>query len=172
MPKIHSIFRQAGCGDQATHEPSAAHLALEQAEARLNENLQLYQTVWDNIINKRQIDQINDTNFDSNITLIAEPENIVGIPAFKDYYQNFLTGFCDVTFTIVDAFGQGDNIVKHWNFKGTHSGEFFGIPASGKQVDTDGVTLVKMKDGKIAQEQDFMDNLSFYQQKLGIIPAE
>jgi len=28
-----------------------------------------------------------------------------------------------------------------------------------------------MKDGKIAQEQDFMDNLSFYQQ-LGLIPEE
>jgi len=76
-----------------------------------------------------------------------------------------------VTFTIVDVFGQGDKIVKHWNFKGTHTGEFFGIPASGKKVDIDGVTLVKMKDGKIAQEQDFLDNLSFYQQ-LGLIPTE
>jgi hypothetical protein len=30
---------------------------------------------------------------------------------------------------------------------------------------------VKMKAGKIAQEQGFMDNLSFYQQ-LGLIPIE
>ena len=88
-----------------------------------------------------------------------------------DYYQNYLTGFSEVTFTIVDVFGQGDKIVKHWNLKGTHSGEFFGIPASGRKVDIDGVTLVKMKDGKIAQEQDFMDNLSFYQQ-LGLMPTE
>ena len=35
----------------------------------------------------------------------------------------------------------------------------------------DGVTLVKMKDEKIAQEQDFMDILSFYQQQ-GLIPTE
>lgn len=48
---------------------------------------------------------------------------------------------------------------------------FFGIPASGRKVDIDGVTLVKMKDRKIAQEQDFLDNLSFYQQ-LGLIPVE
>tara|TARA_B110000971_G_C19951802_1_gene473712 strand:+ start:1072 stop:1245 length:174 start_codon:yes stop_codon:yes gene_type:complete len=54
--------------------------------------------------------------------------------------------------------------VKHWNFKGTHTGDFFGIPATGKKVDIDGVNLVKMKDGKIAQEQDFMDNLLFNQQ--------
>lgn len=55
--------------------------------------------------------------------------------------------------------------MKHWNFKGTHTGDFFGIPATGKKVDIDGVNLVKMKDGKIAQEQDFMDNLLFNQQQ-------
>ena len=55
--------------------------------------------------------------------------------------------------------------MKHWNFKGTHTGDFFGIPATGKKVDIDGVNLVKMKDGKIAQEKDFMDNLLFNQQQ-------
>ena len=160
-----------GCESETKNEPSAEHIALEKADKQLNENLKMYETVWDDIINKREIDKINETNFDSNITLITAPENVVGIQGFKDYYQNYLTGFSNVTFTIVDVFGQGDKIVKHWNFKGTHTGEFFGIPASGKEVDIDGVTLVKMKDGKIAQEQDFLDNLSFYQQ-LGLIPTE
>ena len=76
-----------------------------------------------------------------------------------------------MTFTIVDAFGQGDKIVKHWNFKGKHTGVFFGIPATGKVVNVYGVTLVKMNDGKIVQEQDFMDNLEFMQQ-LEIIPRQ
>jgi len=73
-----------------------------------------------------------------------------------------------VKFTIVDLFGQGDKIVKHWNFSGNHTGDFFGIPASGKSVNIDGVTLVKMINGKIAQEQDFMDNMVFMQQ-LGLL---
>ena len=153
------------------NEPSAACVQLEKADKQLTANLKMYETVWDEIINKRKIDEINETNFDKNITLVAFPENVVGIAAFKDYYNNFLVGFSDVSFTIVDVFGQGDKIVKHWNFKGTHTGNFFGIPATGNEVDIDGVTLVKMKDGKIAQEQDFMDNLSFYQQ-LGLIPVE
>ena len=161
----------ASCEKETKHEPSAEFLALEKAEKELKENLEMYEAVWDDIINKRQIDQINETNFDKNITLVTAPENVVGIEGFKAYYQNYLTGFSDVTFTLVDVFGQGDKIVKHWNFKGTHTGEFFGIPASGRKVDIDGVTLVKMKEGKIAQEQDFLDNLSFYQQ-LGLIPVE
>lgn len=159
------------CNNEAINEPSAESLALEKTDNQLSGDLKIYKTVWDDIINNRKIDKINESNFDYIITSITAPENVVGIQGFKDYYQNYMTGFSDVTFTIVDVFGQGDKIVKHWNFKGTHTGEFFGIPASGKKIDIDGVTLVKMKDGKIVQEQDFLDNLSFYQQ-LGLIPIQ
>ena len=65
-------------------------------------------------------------------------------------------------------FGQGNKLVKHWNFKGKHTGTFFGIPATGKDVEVVAVTLVRMQDGKIAEETDFVDNLEFMQQ-LGLI---
>jgi ketosteroid isomerase-like protein len=54
--------------------------------------------------------------------------------------------------------------VKHWRFQGKHTGDFFGIPATGKNLNIEGVTLVKMKNGKILQEQDFMDNSIFLAQ--------
>jgi hypothetical protein len=138
--------------------------------AKVEKNIKMYSNTWDEIINTGNLDLINDTNFTDDVTLVTIPENIVGIDGFKDYYSNFVTGFSDVKFTIVDVFGQGDKLVKHWNFKGTNSGDFFGMPATGKTIDVDGVTLVKMKDGKIAQEQDFMDNMVFLQQ-LGIVSS-
>ncbi|MCH4551049.1 ester cyclase [Aestuariibaculum lutulentum] len=138
-------------------------------DAKLEKNITMYADTWDHIVNDGNIDLINNSNFTEDITLVMSPQNIVGIDGFKDYYQNFLTGFSDIKFTVVQVFGQGDNIVKHWNFKGNHTGDFFGIPATGNSVDIDGVTLVKMKDGKIAQEEDFMDNMVFMQQ-LGLLP--
>jgi len=140
------------------------------SEKHVQDNIKMYSQTWDNIINKGDLDLINNTNFTDSITLITSPENIVGIDDFKAYYANFVTGFSDVDFTIEDVFGQDDKIVKHWRFKGTHTGDFFGMPATGKMVDVDGVTLVEMKDGKIAQEQDFFDNLVFMQQ-LGIVSS-
>lgn len=137
-------------------------------KSSVDKNIKMYTQVWDNIMNKGQIDQISSQNFDANITMISSPQNIVGIEAFKTHYQNFLTGFSEQLFTIKEIFGQGDNLVKHWSFKGRHTGSFFGIPATGKLVDVEGVTLVKMNNGKIAQEQDFMDSMIFLQQ-LGIL---
>lgn len=134
-----------------------------------DKDIKMYSQVWDEVINKGAIDQINSTYFDENITGIASPQNIVGIEAFKAYYQNFLTGFSERSFEIKNIFGQGDQIVKHWQFKGKHTGEFFGIPPTARSVNIEGVTLVKMKNGKILQEQDFMDN-SVFMQQLGLAP--
>lgn len=137
-------------------------------KSTIEKDLKMYEHVWSDIVNKGQIDLINDKNFDPNIVQINASGNIVGIADFKAYYQTFIAGFSDIKFTVVDAFGQGDKIVKHWNFRGKHTGDFFGIPATGNTVEVDGVTLVLMKKGKIAQEQDFFDNAIFMQQ-LGLV---
>jgi len=131
-------------------------------------NIKLYIQVWDNVINKGQIDQINTKNFHESVIMVMNPVNIVGIEGFKSYYQNFLTGFSEIQFTIKKIFGQEENLVKHWHFKGRHTGAFFGLPATGKFVDIEGVTIIKMKNGKIYKEQDFMDSMIF-QQQLGLI---
>jgi steroid delta-isomerase-like uncharacterized protein len=135
---------------------------------KVDKNIKMYSNVWDEIINKGELDLFNEDNFDANITLIMSPENVVGIEAAKEFYSNYITGFSNVEFTVENIFGQDDKLVKHWNFKGTHTGDFFGIPASGKSVDINGVTLAMMKNGKIAQEQDFFDNMAFMQQ-LGLV---
>ncbi|MFI5185725.1 MAG: ester cyclase [Chitinophagales bacterium] len=132
-------------------------------------NIKMYSHVWDEIINKRRLELFNDSNFTKDVIMHANPD-IVGIDSARAYYANYLTGFSDITFTIKDVFGQGDKLVKHWNFKGTHTGVFFGIPATGKKVDIDGVTLVRMQDGRIAEERDFVDNLDLMTQ-LGQLPA-
>jgi len=145
-------------------------ISCNNANQQIEDDIKMYTATWDEIINDGKLDLFNDSNFTTDITLHMSPENVVGINNVKDFYANYLTGFSNIEFTIVDVFGQNDKIVKHWNFKGTHTGDFFGIPATGKLVNIDGTTLVKMKDGKIAEEQDFMDNMQFMQQ-LGILSS-
>ena len=113
---------------------------------------------------------INDSNFAIDVRFKMKPADVVGIDSARAFYANFITGFSNIKFTIVDVFGQGEKLVKQWNFKGKHTGDFFGIPATGKDVNLDGSTIVLMKNGKIAEEQDFYDNMDFMTQ-LGLMPA-
>lgn len=149
---------QTGTAEQTTADSVAA-------------NIKMYSYVWDEIINKRKLEMFNDSNFTKDVVMHASPTDVVGIDSARAYYANYLTGFSNVKFVIKDVFGMGNKLVKHWNFKGTHTGVFFGIEPTGKQVDLDGVTLVRMENGKIAEERDFFDNLEFMQQ-LGLIPRQ
>ncbi|RZJ69143.1 ester cyclase [Flavobacterium sp.] len=164
------LFATTSCENAPKNDTSECGDLVIHAE-KLSQNIKKYESVWDKIVNERKIDLINTDMFEKDVVLVTSPENIKGIEAFKAYYNNYLVGFSDVKFTIIDAYGQDDRIVKHWRFEGKHTGLFFGIPATGKSVDIEGVTLVKMKNGKIAQEQDFVDNLEFMNQ-LGIIPKQ
>jgi len=139
----------------------------KEAAEHVASNIKTYTYVWDEIINKGKLDLFNDTYFTKDVVMHTNPD-IVGIDSARAYYANFLTGFSNIEFTIVDVFGQGDKLVKHWRFKGTHTGDFFGIPATGKTVSLDGTTLVRMSNEKIAEERDFYDNYDFLKQ-LGLI---
>ena len=115
-----------------------------------------YENVWNSFL-AGDTSVVNEENFQKDVIVVTAQGNITGIKGIKDFYMNYLNGFSEIEFTILDAFGQGDRIVKHWNFKGVHTGEFFGIPATNNKLDLSGTTLVTMKDGKIAKEQDFFD---------------
>ncbi len=145
-----------------------AFITVSCEESKTEKHTKMYAQTWDEILNNRNLDYFNNDNFDTNTTLLMAPENVVGIEAVKAYYKNFLDGFTDIKFTTKNIFGKDDNLVSHWNFKGKHTGNFFGIPPTGKTVDLDGITMVKMKEGKIDVEQDFFDNMAFMQQ-LGIV---
>ena len=157
-------FLIIGCNN-----PSEKHLELEAAQTSLEKNLEMYTMVWDAVFKDRNLDIINEEYFDKDVVAVATSAgDIAGIENFKAYYGNYITGFSDGELIFVDLFGQGDKMVKHWRFKGTHDGDFFGVAATNKKVDVSGTTLIKMKEGKIVAEQDFMDFLSFYTQ-LGLM---
>jgi len=159
LPVIVLLFLFTSCTSNQTKETSKT----DSVEA----NIKMYTHTWDEIVNHGKLEMFNDSNFTTDIVMHAHPD-IVGIDSARAYYANYLTGFSNIQFIIKDVFGQGDKLVKHWEFKGKHTGTFFGIPATGKDVDVEGATLVKMRGGKIAEEQDFFDNYEFMEQ-LGLI---
>jgi uncharacterized protein len=144
---------------------------VKKADPQLAANIKMYTQTWDAIINEGRFDLFNKERFMPDVIMHAEPENIVGIEGMAGYYKALTSAFSDIKFTINNIFGEGNQLVKHWTFKGKHTGNFFGIPASGNRVEITGSTIVRMSaDGRIAAEQDFMDNMALLSQ-LGVVSA-
>lgn len=148
------------CGSPVKNEKLTE---LQDAKAQLERNIAMYDETWKRFF-EGETSIVNSERFQEDVVVVTAQGDIVGIEATKNYYLNFLTGFSNHEFTILEVVGQGNRLVKHWNFKGTHTGDFFGMPASGNKLNLSGTTMVTMKDGKIAKEQDFFDMMSMVSQ--------
>jgi len=131
-----------------------------------NSNVKFYNHVWDVVLNEGRLN-ILDTAYAENAMLHTMPATM-GKANCIAYYANYIAGFSNRQFTVRESIAQGDKVVKYWQFKGKHTGSFFGIPATNKEVDVIGCTIATVVNGKITEEQDFMDNLEFFRQ-LGLM---
>lgn len=131
-----------------------------------NGNVKFYNHVWDVVINEGRIN-ILDTAYADNAMLHTSPATM-GKANCIAYYANYISGFSNRQFAVKESIAQGNKVVKYWQFKGKHTGNFFGIPATNKEVDVIGCTIATVVNGKITEEQDFMDNLEFFRQ-LGLM---
>ena len=100
-----------------------------------------------------------------------DPTGILrGPEGIKQYVIRTRAAFPDIHFTIDHLIAEGDNIVGAFTIRGTHKGDLFGIPPTGRPVIFSAVDIWRFEKGKIAERHiAVMDRLSILQQ-LGIIP--
>ncbi len=64
----------------------------------------------------------------------------------------------------------GDKVIENWVFQGTHTGEFMGVPATGKTIQVRGMEIWRVANGKIVERWGVIDSGAVMVQ-LGMVPA-
>ena len=82
----------------------------------------------------------------------------------------FRAAFPDGRWTEEALVGEGDLVVGRYIFRGTHQGEFFGAPPSGKTVTVSNIHIMRLADGKIAEHWGHGDDIGLMQQ-IGALPT-
>jgi steroid delta-isomerase-like uncharacterized protein len=79
--------------------------------------------------------------------------------------------FADFTFTVLDQVAEGDKVATRWTMGGTHTGEFLGLPASGKTAFLTGTSVDRVENGQIVEHWSDLDLTGFLQQMGGPAPS-
>lgn len=95
---------------------------------------------------------------------------IHGPEGVKQFYASLREAFPDIHFTIEDQIAEGDRVVTRWTARATHTGEFQGIPPTGKQGRLTGIDIDRIANGKVVECWPNADELGLLQQ-LGVIPT-
>jgi steroid delta-isomerase-like uncharacterized protein len=88
--------------------------------------------------------------------------------AYLDFIQ---AAFPDFTNTIEEVVSEGERSFTRLTYRGTHSGELFGVPATGRRVEYAGAARFRFRDGRIAAVWVLGDVFGLLQQLHGC-PAE
>ena len=91
----------------------------------------------------------------------AEPINL---EEHKELWQAFITAFPDLAHTIDEIIADGDIVSTRETVRGTHKGEFQGIPPTGKQFAMSAICLWRFKDGKLVEYRADGDMLGMMMQ--------
>jgi steroid delta-isomerase-like uncharacterized protein len=98
-----------------------------------------------------------------------------GLEGAKLVHQKTVTGMPDYHTAIEDLIAEGDKVAARVRITGTHIGDFYGIPPTGKHIDLSGIYIVRIADGKIVEhwgEENGSEVLRQLGFKIKLEPAE
>lgn len=100
----------------------------------------------------------------------AAPGLAPGREGLKQMMLPFRAAFSQPQATVDDAIAEGAKVAWRWTFRGTHTGPFMDIPATGKTITFTGITIDRFADGQIVERWSQSDFMGLMQQ-LGAMPA-
>lgn len=114
------------------------------------------------------IDEVFATNY-----VHHDPAAVDSIGGVEDVRRHIITlrrAFPDLEFRIHDEIADENNVVVRWTVLGTHSGDYFGMPATGKKFAVTGMNHWRISNGKAIEGWANRDDLGLMRQ-LGLIPG-
>ena len=83
--------------------------------------------------------------------------------------QMFATALPDGKINIKHVHASDNTVVVEFHGTGTHTGDFAGVPGSGRKVSINVCDVIEFRDGKVFAEREYIDMLTMMQQ-IGAIP--
>ncbi|MET9432880.1 ester cyclase [Streptomyces sp. NPDC006551] len=95
------------------------------------------------------LDEIFDEDFHDHDP--ANAQDVIGMDAVRRELDEWRGGF-RFQFTVDDQIAEGDRVCTRWTWNATHTGDFMGIEATGKEVSMSGTVIHRFReDGKIVE---------------------
>lgn len=118
---------------------------------------------YEEVFNQQREDVIDDLLTEDYRDHGAQPPR-VGRAAAKENLRGLQAGFDDIRFVIHDLFSVDDRVAVRWTGHLTHSRDFAGRPATGRQIEFSGNSIYVLRGGLIAENFPAQDLFGLFRQ--------
>jgi len=123
---------------------------------------------YQEIYNSNDLDRLTEVVSEDLLTPNILPGIPHGVEGAKTAHRIMLAGFPDYQTIIEDMIAEGNKVAARIKMTGTQTGEFMGIPPTGKEVSFTGIFIARIANGKIVEHWGEEDGVSLLQQ-LGVL---
>jgi steroid delta-isomerase-like uncharacterized protein len=117
--------------------------------------------------NEEVIDELCSTDFVDHDPLPGTSGDLAGL---HDFVKQVRAAFPDLETTAEDMIGEGDELAIRSTLRGTHEGEFMGIPGTGKKVEVSNYDFVRFDNDMCVEHWGTIDSAALMEQ-IGAVPA-
>lgn len=129
----------------------------------------LTRRTWDEMLpaaDLAALEQVIDPNCVNHDTAPGVEQGFAGVRQTVMWLHG---AFSEQRYEVHHVIGEGDTVVIHATMHGRHTGEFLGIPPTGRDVALRSVHIVRYQNGREVETWAIQDRMSLMQQ-LGVIP--
>jgi steroid delta-isomerase-like uncharacterized protein len=91
-------------------------------------------------------------------------EPLRGPTGFKPFFRNFRAAFPDIVVVVDDTVTEGDKVAARCTVRGKHQADSLGFAATQRPMEITGITIVRIRDGKIVEAWNNFDFMSMFKQ--------
>jgi steroid delta-isomerase-like uncharacterized protein len=133
------------------------------------ENRAVIRRAYEELWNERNVAVVDELVAEDFLNHAAPPDRRRGRQGLKDVVRMFEHAFPDFRYEVEDVVSEGEKVAVRDTFRGTHQGDFMGIPATGNRVTMQAIHIYRFSEGKLAEHWVARDDLGMMRQ-LGAIP--
>jgi steroid delta-isomerase-like uncharacterized protein len=136
----------------------------------IEENKAIVRRYYEEVFNQRKVDLVDEIAVEDYVEHDPFPSQGNGRSDLKARVQAILSAYNPMRFKMEDVVAEGEKVVVRWSQTATHSGNFMGIPPTGRAVTVAGIDIHALRDRRMAEHWHVVDMFGLLQQ-LGVIPA-
>src|SRR6185503_7558435 len=100
----------------------------------------------------------------------GRPEPMRGPAGYLAIIAMMRGGFPDIQWTLEEMIAEGDMVAARFTMRGTHRGDFFGVPPTEKPIVVQAMNFYRLSGGQFVEERGQPDLLGLLQQ-IGAAPT-
>jgi predicted ester cyclase len=108
--------------------------------------------------------------YDPDVALHGYPGVLQGLDGLRAFHEALWEAFPDARLTVEDLVVEGDRAALRYRLQGTHRGPYLGVAPTGLGFDVEGLTLLRLANGRVVEEWHSPTELAILRQ-LGAVQA-